>query len=401
MEEAKYLFIGFENLDIESSFSWDDYRKKFNLLDYDITFLNITKWHNNFEYSELKNDINNAISNGSIHILIYKENEESTSSMKIIPIRNLHNNITIDNGKSFTIHNKKFQRYFHFVKKWNWYLNNIPTDEHWHNIELKIIANNNINKPIGFYLDCLKYPSNEVGRLIVLPEIEDLQLGVKILLEDLFSEKIFSKSPIWVKEIKTKNEKIYEIQRNKVKNDISEITKKLEEINNKIESEESIKKILYEDGIELERSIKDFFNRVNIKYHTTKIVEEDCFIESTKGNFLFEIKGSKKGFAKKGLRQLIDWESDLEDKEYIIDRCIFLGNHFRDKPLEERDYPFADNLIKYAEKQDFLLILTQDLFKIYNDYLGKKISTNDIYKIFKKGPTRFIYDEFRPQLNKN
>lgn len=406
MPSENFLFVGFENLNIKNSYSWFDYRLKFNLIDFNVIFLNLTKWHYKFnEFETIRSDIRNVLEAGSTVFIIFKlatgivksqyGEKRKCSNLAILPFLGIIKNFSEDNGVFKKVIKSPYKRYFEHLKNWNWYFSEYFNDKNWYQCEIIPLAVNGINKPIGFILETLEYmDSEQIGSSIFLPEIKNIELGIKQLLEDIYQKKIFEKSPSWVKNIKTVEELKFENKRNEFREYIKKKAITLKKVNKKINNEKLIKKILYEDGTELEDSIKNLFDSLSIKYHEEKIDEEDCFIESNFGNFLFEIKGSESVFNKKGLRQLIDWEDSLEKMGYKIDRCIFIGNHYRFDNIKERKYPFENNLLKFAERNNFLIILTTDLFDIYNDYQSKKISLKDIYKIFKNSPTKFNYKKY-------
>lgn len=396
----KILFIGFEKLNLKNSFRWSEYRLKFNPIDHKVIFLNLTGFDNKFQNDSIKvrDDLSAAINSGATVFVIFEpaikkckdlyKRDFEISNSRILPITNFDFGFTYDTGTSKNIIEAKYTRYFRHLKNWHWYYNVTTKISSWDQFKITSVANNNINEPIGFYI-FLRKGQGTGGFLVILPKIDNIELGIKEFLEDFANIKIFEKEPIWLKEVRTLKEKDLIKIKNNTKEKIKIENSKIIKINSQLKEEKNTKKILYEDGAELEESVRFVFTKLGLGLTQNKISEEDCFIETKFGNFLFEIKGSESGFDKKGLRQLIDWEDDFEKKGYSINRCIFLGNHYRFKPFTEREYPFADNLVKYSVKLNFLLMTTTDLFNIYNLFLEKRINTKNICNLFKTSASKF------------
>ena len=401
MKKNSFLFIGFENLNLKDSYSWADYRLKFNPLDYSIIFLNITEDHDKFQQSAkiIRDDIYNAICAGAEIVVVFElaQKEKTTllgssyvvSNIDILPIKDLSKCFTYDKGQSKKNIRQEFSRYFKHLKEWHWYLNEKIDFSPWQIFKIESLAENNINKSIGLVVALQETKSNNFGILIILPKINDMMLGIREILEDYYQIKLTTMLPLWINDNKTFNENKILLKRNCIRDKIKIEANKLITVNHDLREEREIKKILYEDGSILEESVKKVFSKLGLTPIKEKITEEDCYIESAYGNFLFEVKGSEKGFGLDGPRQLVDWITNFDSKGYKIDRCIFLVNHFRFRALEEREIPFPDNVIKFAKMNNFLLMTTSDLFNIYNLFLQKKIITKNICKLFKTSPTIF------------
>jgi len=216
-----------------------------------------------------------------------------------------------------------------------------------------------------------------------------LEIGIGYLLEDRYGIKLLENKPFWLNSIKTVYERKLLSRDEIIQSRISKLWDSIVSINLEIDDERKVKKILYTDGSELEESIKFTFQRMNLRCRETKISEEDCFIENTMGSFLFEIKGCDSYVRKKGLRQLWEWKDKIEELGFVIDRSVFIVNHFKTIPIEDRPFPFEQNIVRDAEGLNLLLMTTVDLFKIYNLFLNNKINTNEICSLLKASPTIF------------
>ena len=68
-----------------------------------------------------------------------------------------------------------------------------------------------------------------------------------------------------------------------------------------------------------------------------------------------------------------------ENKENI--KGIFIAVTQRDKSIQEREET-PDRQIKIAERNNILIIRTEQLLEIFEDYRNKKINTQEIIKLF-------------------
>jgi hypothetical protein len=81
---------------------------------------------------------------------------------------------------------------------------------------------------------------------------------------------------------------------------------------------------------------------------------------------VLEVKSTKKDtFDEKGLRQLMDWQSQALMDTGEAHKGIFIGSNAVDKPLEHRPAGFADAWIKKAEKNNIIALKCEHLFKAW------------------------------------
>lgn len=417
-----YLIVGFNNH--PESTDWNSLNK-INIKDYDLLILNLDnpslleKDLGNF--GSLSYDFIKMLNASKTIVFIFngiKSNryEESYISYKhnteVFPI--FFNFIEENPSYIKNIADEKYKNYFNLVEKNIWYIElplKIDTSLvskffEGQNFEVESfidpIAFDNCRRLIAldvsysvFYhtksfsssgrqLTGRKDYISKSGNLILLPSVkpEDQIKGINSLLIDVFKVVKVEEEPKWVKKLLVPGEtELLEEIKKVTENKIS-LEKKLEKLN--IESKKffEIKKILYESGGELENKVKELLINMGIKFEKSKVSAEDLFVKTSKGNFVFEIKGVEGSFSIKGIEQLVRWVINLKDKN-IEAKGIFIGNHFRKKPLEVRPNPFADNIVNYAKINQFLLLTTESLFYIYCEFKEKRISSIDFLKMLK------------------
>lgn len=234
------------------------------------------------------------------------------------------------------------------------------------------------------------------GPLVFLPcptEISDVE-AVQFILKTFFEVTPETSPPDWTNSVKIPG--LEDIERRIIGNEgkinnLSEANRKLEK---KASDLKKYQKLLYETGSALEEIVRDSFILLNHKPESPKFKEE-YIIKSGNKIGIIECKGKEKSISRKDFRQLLDYH-----KEYQIDfdgdfKGILIGNAWRLKPVKDRnknEFPtFPDDVKRIAEKNDFALLSTVELFNIICRFIEKKIESKEIIKkIFEaKGVVKF------------
>jgi hypothetical protein len=416
-----YLIIGFDNH--PESIAWNSL-DKINIKDYDLMILNLENPElldtNSNIFDKLRYDF--IVMLNSSKTLVFTFNSIKSKKMEIGSLDYRQNteilplwDYFIEENPSHNIRilNEKYSKYFSLIKEIYWHIN-IPLhinesalEQFYENNNFKVssmarsIAFDNCDRLVAleiFYSVYYNYEDyrtgsvitkrkdilRESGHLILLPCLkeEDQIEGINCLLTDIFDIKIFEEEPAWVSKLLIPGEKemLEEMKDNSNQKLILE--KKMEGLFKRKKKFSEIKKVLYATGEELENVIKKILANMGFKIEKKKISDEDIFIKTEDNNFVFEVKGVEKAFGIKGIRQLTQWTIDFEDKNINV-KGIFIGNHYRKKPLSERLKPFEDNIIDFAKKNHFLLFTTEVLFNIYCKFLNKELDRSGFIEILK------------------
>jgi hypothetical protein len=185
-------------------------------------------------------------------------------------------------------------------------------------------------------------------------------------------------------ELKLKNEMTA------LENEMNTIIKKADEIKKNQEWYESLKKVLYSQGKELSSSIylilKEMGFVADLKEDEGR---QDIEIKLNSFFAIVEAKGLK-GYANNSdLRQLLDYYVTTSET-YPEVKGIFIVNHFREKEPSERGMPYSQGAVTLAEHNDFCLLTTVDLFKMYDLLLNSKITIKQIIDLFQT--TKGLFD---------
>lgn len=236
------------------------------------------------------------------------------------------------------------------------------------------LAKNIPGFPIAFMQDV------NPGKIIYFPKYnhsfqkELLRSIIDIIKNKLFKKENLSSSiaPDWIFDSKyyLLNEKDLIEQKNK--------------IDSELEMANTSKKILYETGKELSKSVAFVLDNLNfekIKY--LELDESDINILDNNILYTIEVKGKKDYANLNDLRQLLDWymrEKSKDESKNI--KGIFVVNHYKDRDIDLRAEAFTESAIKFATNNDFLLMTTPQLFSILKKFKTKEINKGDIIKLF-------------------
>ena len=144
------------------------------------------------------------------------------------------------------------------------------------------------------------------------------------------------------------------------------------------------KSVLYETGDNLVKVVTEMLGKL-YNYDMTNFVDkkdEDFRITLEDKVFLGEIKGINTNVKKANVSQVLQHTSSFEDdNKNLLVKGLLIINHQRDKTLEERENINSD-IIKFATKNDVLIIPTIDLLKIFEKFLNNDITSKKVIEQF-------------------
>lgn len=203
-----------------------------------------------------------------------------------------------------------------------------------------------------------------------------------------FLEKKFE-APEWVKDV----EFFDDAEQKKVINEASQIIEqqqsKIDDAEKRLQNNLKYKSILYETGEELVSVVKemleqmlmcDLSNFIDEKQEDFRIILKDV-------TFIGEIKGVSSNVKSENVSQVDNHcqsYSDKLDEEGKTENIkgILIINPLRNKAISERD-EIHEKQIKLANLYGSLIITTETLLKLFNEFLEKRIDTNKIIDLLK------------------
>lgn len=227
--------------------------------------------------------------------------------------------------------------------------------------------------------------------------------NIDLIIEFLKYIKIYNANeeiiPKWIKDINILND----IEINKQLSQIEENILKLEQnkvhIKEAIHENNKIKSILYETDKKLQNKIIEILNEM-LDYNDDNFIdemEEDFRIKKENITFIVETKGLNRNIAgtdvSKTFNHVLMYEEKLQEigeKENV--KGIFIVATQRDRCLQEREKT-PDRQISIAERNNILIIRTEELLKLFEAFRNKKIKTEKIIKLFNEQIGEFKYGE--------
>lgn len=384
-----------------------DWGEPFYVADYGLIILNL---------SSLSEDI---LSNNSDHFLEYFNNikekiVEAQEKLNIIIICIMDSFVKIERGnKILTNYNwcpiipileenpgnqllkKEAQsklRYLNLIKKWDLLLKDTFNNTGFKNgndssynfqIIEKSYLKNILEKDVAFSLNWLIHSYGVTKRksiepIIFLPRIDDLNNGINLLLEDFLC--VNEPEPLWLSDVKIFGEEQILKELKSKNEEIKNIEDKLELLKQEMEVKNNFKKLLYLQGRELEKIVDESLSFVGLRLNKPDVDNiEDRFFKDGKFSIPFEIRGKDStGLNEKDLSQVIKRIADKEKCPKYKTRGVFVINHYRKKPLKERDKACSFNIVQQAKSFDICILTTHEIFKLVNMFLqGNKLDVTD------------------------
>lgn len=195
--------------------------------------------------------------------------------------------------------------------------------------------------------------------------------------------------PSWISEIKFLDDEIYYNNIDKAMAKIKDLELEIQKNQEKIEKNNEIKGILYKTGDDLNKEIVRILEDI-LKEHNdfNDIYEEDYKFISDNTTFLVETKGLNNEVSGQNVTDafshLTIYEDNLEKENRIEDtKCLFFVASERKKNVSERK-KINSRQETIAKRNNTLIIDTPTFLKMYEDFLNKKISKDEIIKMFKE-----------------
>ena len=219
----------------------------------------------------------------------------------------------------------------------------------------------------------------------------DLIRDINLLNDFLKYTKIYVENktylPGWAKEINILDDY-------KIKSEIEDIDKKLEilaqekkEKQNKLEQNSKIKSILYETDKSLQKEVIEILNEM-LDYKDNNFVdemEEDYRIKKEDITFIIETKGLSRNIKGEDISKTLNHVEMYEDKieeDNIQENVkgIYIVATQRNRRIEEREKT-PDRQLKLAERNNILIIRTEILLKLYENFKNGKIKPKEIIEL--------------------
>ena len=205
--------------------------------------------------------------------------------------------------------------------------------------------------------------------------------------------------PEWAKTINILDDVSLKEKVNDINNKIRNLEDEKQIQMQKLYENNKIKSILYQTDKILQNTVITILNEM-LDYEDNTFVdkmEEDYKIKKEEVTFIIETKGLlgniKGEYISKTSNHVEIYLDELDEKK-IIEKVkgIFIVTTQRDKKPEEREKT-PERQIKLAARNNILIIRTEELLKVFEDFRDKKINTKEIIKLFNEKSGELKYNK--------
>lgn len=230
----------------------------------------------------------------------------------------------------------------------------------------------------------------EFGNVIVCATLIDFNKECESSLNILLSKLLKSqaeKEPDWINNIKFYNDDEYYKKNELIQSKIKKLNLEISENNKILDKNKYYKSILYKTGNELQKVIIEMLEAIIGKHSDFEdLYEEDYLFKENDCSFIVETKGLNKEVNGKHITDafshMVIYEDNLEKVGNIEKtKCLFFVTYDRFKPISERS-KINERQIIIAKRNNVLIIDSVTFLYIFEDYLNKKISKEEILYIF-------------------
>lgn len=221
-------------------------------------------------------------------------------------------------------------------------------------------------------------PDHITGEIVLLPLIEKLdhKEAVRLVLEDLIGSSMGYAPPSWVDSIVVPHIAEIETEIKEKEIQIDEISGYIGKLENRRESLNNYRKLLYSSGFDLEEIVKICFEELGAKVTPARYGQEEYVLEYGEREYLIEVKGISKSISLGHLRQLNDYILKYEEDTGKACKGILFGNSWRTTPPEERNTSekpeFPNNVISRAEQWNIALISSAKFFEAFCQFMNNR-----------------------------
>ena len=207
-------------------------------------------------------------------------------------------------------------------------------------------------------------------------------------------------APKWMQDIKFYDDE--QLIKDKLSNEerIDELEQKNKKIDKKLLDNDKYKSVLYETGDKLVKVVMEMLDKM-LENDSSNFVDkkrEDFLIKKEIVTFVGEIKGLSSAVSNKSVSQLDVHVQNYMDELYNENKNenvkgLLIINYQRKVKLSERN-EIHKNQIDLAKRNKALIISSDILLKLYEQFLFKKINTDDIIKILSEKTGVLKQDDF-------
>ena len=277
------------------------------------------------------------------------------------------------------------------------------------------IGNSKVKADFHFDINCFNNEeivsvSNNSKKLTTIKVKENLYYTTLDLMcnkeaMELFVEKLkidedeIENIPEWAKTINILDDALLKEKINNINNKIKNLEDDKQIQMQQLNENNKIKSILYQTDKSLQNMVIQILNEM-LDYEDNAFVdkmEEDYKIKKENITFIIETKGLLRNIKGEDVSKTSNhveiYLDELEEKNITENvKGIYIVATQRNKKIEEREET-PDRQVKLAKRNNILIIRTELLLKIFEDFRNKKINTEEIIKLFSEQSGELKYNK--------
>ena len=224
------------------------------------------------------------------------------------------------------------------------------------------------------YTEYPQEPDHKTGEIFLLPLIKGMEnrKAVSLILEEIIGISQQTLPPQWADLITIPGVPNLTDQVIDERRKVLAIETGIQKLNEKINSLNEYKRLLYCDGLELEDIVHRCFDDIGGKVLPAKYSQEEFILIYAGNEYLVEVKGSQKSLSVKHLRQLNDYLLKYQEDTGKVCKGILFGNAWRLMPPHERNNHntpvFPKNLIERAEQWNVALVSSINFYNAFLEF---------------------------------
>lgn len=197
-------------------------------------------------------------------------------------------------------------------------------------------------------------------------------------------------APDWINKIAILNDYDLRVEVKEIDTQVKNLIDQKEAKNKELEKNNQYKEVLYETGVNLEKRVIELLEKMLDIDHSNfvDIKKEDFLMEVENTIFIGEIKGFNRNLRDMDLFQLLkhadEYYYKIKDEGKIVEKekikPLLIVNHQRNKYIDER-IKIHEDQIQRAKRDGMLIIQTNTLLDLFEEFKQEKITTSEIIKL--------------------
>lgn len=227
---------------------------------------------------------------------------------------------------------------------------------------------------------------------------KDIEKRVLVLLNKIGFLSQNETVPQWINDVPFHDDPVYEKEIKKCNKEIDKLKSIITQNREKLNENLKYKSILYLSGNALSEQINKMLKIIfELNRDFVDVYEEDFNFKAGGMTFIVETKGLNNEVSGENVsdayNHLVIYEDKLENDNIVENaKCLFFVANERFKAPDKRN-KIKERQITIAKRNKTLIIETTTFYNLFEAFVKKEISTNDVLKLFKQNTGLLEYNK--------